>query len=258
MISADTTDTRGTRPTAEASGGESFKEGAANATRLRAALAVATVLALLAGIWMALFYAPTDLVQGNAQRIFYFHVPLAWTAYLAFFIVLVGSIGYLWKHDARWDRLASCSAQVGLVLTTLVLITGSFWGKTVWGTWWSWDPRLTATLVLWFIYLGYGMVRQFASSPDRARRIAAVLGIVGFVDVPIVHQSVVWWRSLHPDPIVLNANGPQLPGTMLAALMVNLLAFTLLYIYLLAARFRVASLEDALSERKRQAALREE
>lgn len=226
--------------------------------RGRIVLGGVTAVALLVGLWMALFYAPTELVEGNAQRIFYFHVPLAWTAYLAFFLVLVGSVGYLWKRDVRWDRLAACSAEIGLVLTTLVLITGSLWGKTVWGTWWSWDPRLTATLVLWFIYLGYGMVRQFTSSRERARRISAVLGIVGFVDVPIVHQSVVWWRSLHPDPVVLNANGPQLPGTMLAALMVNLLAFTLLFVYLLVTRTHVARLEDALAERKRQAALLEE
>ena len=112
--------------------------------------------------------------------------------------------------------------------------------------------------MLWFIYLGYGMVRQFTSSPERARRISAVLGIVGFIDVPIVHQSVVWWRSLHPEPVVLNSSGPQLPGTMLATLMVNLLAFTLLFVYLLAVRMHVAGLEDAVAERKRQAALLEE
>jgi heme exporter protein C len=226
-------------------------------TRWRLVLGVVTALALLGGAWMALFYAPTERVQGNAQRIFYFHVPLAWTAYLAFFVVLVGSIGYLWKRSSRLDTLALSSAEVGLVLTTLVLVTGSLWGKTVWGTWWSWDPRLTATLVLWFVYLGYGMVRQFAMGEERARRIAAVLGIVGFVDVPIVHQSVVWWRSLHPDPVVLNASGPQLPGAMLATLLVNLAAFTLLYIYMLVERIRVARLEDALAEKRRLAALDE-
>lgn len=224
--------------------------------RWRLALGGITAIVMLVGVWMAFFYAPTERIQGNAQRIFYFHVPLAWTAYLAFFMVLVGSIGYLWRRDLRWDKLAQCSAEIGLVLTTLVLITGAMWGKTIWGTWWSWDPRLTATLVLWFIYLGYGMVRQFTPSPERARRISAVLGIVGFVDVPIVHQSVVWWRSLHPDPIVLNANGPQLPGVMLVTLMVNLLAFTLLYVFLLATRIQVARLEEVASEQKRQAAFR--
>lgn len=224
----------------------------------RSALGVVTALALLLGLGMAFFYAPREQVQGDAQRIFYFHVPLAWVAYLAFFLVLVGSVGYLWRRRIFWDRLAQASAEVGLVLTTLVLITGSIWGKTIWGTWWSWDPRLTTTLVLWFIYLGYGMVRQFTSQPERARRMCAVLGIIGFIDVPIVNQSVVWWRSLHPEPIVLNARGPQLPGEMLVTLFVNLAAFTLLYAYLLATRLRVARLEDAVTAQKLQAALRED
>ncbi len=225
------------------------------ADRLRLALGWVTVLTLAVSTGMAFFYAPTDAVQGQAQRIFYFHVPLAWVAYLAFFLVLIGSIGYLWKRERRWDTLAHSSAELGLFLTTLVLITGSLWGKTIWGTWWSWDPRLTATLVLWFIYLGYIMVRQFTTEAERGRRMSAVLGIVGFIDVPIVHQSVVWWRSLHPDPVVLNANGPQLPGTMLATLMVNLLAFTLLFLYFLLKRIQIANLEAAAVEQKRHAAL---
>lgn len=257
MITVDTSTTEASR-VASLAADEQWAESSEDKGRARrAALGGVTLMMIVIGIWMALFYAPTELVQGNAQRIFYFHVPLAWTAYLAFFVVLIGSVGYLWKRDARWDRLAACSAEIGLLLTTLVLITGSFWGRTVWGTWWSWDPRLTATLVLWFVYLGYGMVRQFTSSPGRARRISAVLGIIGFVDVPIVHQSVVWWRSLHPDPVVLNASGPQLPGTMLAALMVNLVAFTLLYAYLLAERIRIAKLEDRFAEQRRHAALLE-
>lgn len=214
-------------------------------------LAGVTLLALAVSTGMALFYAPTERVQGQAQRIFYFHVPLAWVAYLAFFVVLVGSVCYLWRRTEGWDRLAHASAEIGLVLTTLVLVTGSLWGRTVWGTWWSWDPRLTATLVLWFIYMGYLLIRQFSTNPTRAKRMSAVLGIVGFVDVPIVHQSVVWWRSLHPEPVVLNARGPQLPGEMLVTLLVNLFAFTLLYVFLMVVRVRVARLEAAVSERRR-------
>ena len=224
----------------------------------RPALGVVTALALLIGIGMAFFYAPREQVQGDAQRIFYFHVPLAWVAYLAFFVVLIGSVGYLWRRNIIWDQIAQASAEIGLVLTTLVLITGSLWGKTVWGTWWSWDPRLTATLVLWFIYLGYGMVRQFTTQPERARRMAAIVGIIGFIDVPIVHQSVVWWRSLHPEPVVLNARGPQLPGEMLVTLLVNLAAFTLLFAFLLATRLNIARLEAAVARQKLQAALVEE
>lgn len=221
------------------------------------ALGSLVLLTLLVGTGMAFFYAPTERVQGQAQRIFYFHVPLAWVAYLAFFVVLIGSVAYLWRGKPGWDALARASAEIGLVLTTLVLITGSLWGKVVWGTWWSWDPRLTATLVLWFIYLGYVLVRQFTTDAERARRFAAVLGIVGFIDVPIVHQSVVWWRSLHPAPVVLNARGPQLPDTMLATLLVNLLAFTLLYVWLLWVQLRVARLEEAVLEQQRRRGLLE-
>ncbi|MGI8586313.1 MAG: cytochrome c biogenesis protein CcsA [Chloroflexia bacterium] len=226
--------------------------------RHRHLLGGSTLLTMLVAIGMAFFYAPPDQVQGQAQRIFYFHVPLAWVAYLAFFVVLVGSVGYLWRRQAHWDRLAQASAEIGLVLTSLVLVSGSLWGKTIWGTWWSWDPRLTATLVLWFIYLGYGMIRAFTANQERARRSAAVLGIVGFIDVPIVHQSVVWWRSLHPAPVVLNAAGPQLPGEMLATLLVGLLAFTLLYFYLLSWRTWIAELEAAAEARQRRAALLED
>lgn len=221
------------------------------------ALGAVTMLALVVGLAMALFYAPTERIQGPSQRIFYLHVPLAWVAYLAFFVVLIGSIGYLWRRTEGWDTLAHSSAEIGLLLTTLVLFTGSLWGKTVWGTWWSWDPRLTATLVLWFIYMGYILVRQFTTDIGRARRMSAVLGIIGFVDVPIVHQSVVWWRSLHPEPVVLNARGPQLPAEMLITLLVNVLAFTLVYAFLLVVRMRVARLEAAASEQRRQVAFGE-
>lgn len=217
-----------------------------------------TLLALLVATGLAFFYAPPDAVQGQAQRIFYFHVPLAWVAYLAFFLVLVGSIGYLWRRQAGWDRLAQAAAEIGLVLTSLVLFTGALWGKTIWGTWWSWDPRLTATLVLWFIYLGYGMIRALTVEPERGCRFAAVLGIVGFLDVPIVHQSVVWWRSLHPAPVVLNANGPQLPGSMLLTLLVNLLAYTLLFGWVLLWRLRIAQLEAAAVERQQRIAFLKE
>ncbi len=171
-------------------------------------------------------YAPTERVQGNVQRIFYFHVPLAWVAYLAFFVVFVASIAYLKTRSTWWDALARSSAEVGLLFTTLVLITGSLWARPIWGTWWSWDARLTTTLVLWFIYVGYLILRSYVAEEQRAARFAAVLGIVGFLDVPIIHQSVVWWRTLHPEPVVLASGGPAMPPSMLLALGVALAAFT--------------------------------
>jgi heme exporter protein C len=206
-------------------------------------LAVITVLSALVALGLAVFWVPTERTQGLAQRIFYFHVPMAWIAYLAFFVVLLGSVGYLWKHDPRWDRLARSSAEIGVLFTTLVLITGSLWGKPIWNTWWTWDARLTSTLVLWFIYVGYLMVRAYTSDQERAARFGAVLGILGFADVPIIHYSVVWWRTLHPEPVVVRES-PQLPPEMLIALLVSLVAMTLVYATLLVYRTYVERLED--------------
>jgi heme exporter protein C len=218
-------------------------------------LALSTVAVLTVGIFMAFLYAPTDRVQGHAQRIFYVHVPMAWLAYLAFTVVFVGSIGYLWKRSLRMDRLARSSAELGFLFTTLVLITGSIWGRPIWGAWWSWDARLTTTLILWFIYLGYFMVRSYAGDQERAARYAAVLGIVGMIDIPIIHMSVRWWRTLHPEPVVLDTSGPNLPGSMLATLLVCFLGFTLLYVYLLVQKTRLEFVRDRLAERELTAML---
>jgi heme exporter protein C len=200
--------------------------------RIGIALAGLTLVLMVAALYAALIYAPTERLQGDVQRIFYFHLPLAWNAYLAFFVVFVASIVYLWKREGWWDALARASAEVGLLFTTLMVLTGSLWARPIWGTWWSWDARLTTTLILWFIYLGYLMVRSSVADEERAARYAAVLGIIGFVDVPIIHQSVVWWRTLHPEPVVLAPGGPAMPPSMLISLAISLLAFTALYLWL--------------------------
>jgi heme exporter protein C len=219
------------------------------------ALALATVAVLTIGIFMAFVYAPTDRVQGHAQRIFYVHVPMAWLAYLAFTVVFIGSIGYLWKRSERMDRLARSSAELGFVFTTLVLITGSIWGRPIWGAWWSWDARLTTTLILWFIYLGYFMVRAYAGDRERAARYSAVLGIVGMIDIPIIHMSVRWWRTLHPEPVVINTTGPNLPDSMLATLLVCFIGFTLLYAYMLLQKVRIEQVRDIIADRELSALL---
>jgi heme exporter protein C len=205
---------------------------------------------VFAGLAMAFLYAPTDSVQGDAQRIFYVHVPMAWLAYLSFGAIFVGSVGYVWKRDMRWDRLARSSAELGFVFTTLMLITGSLWGRPIWGTWWTWDARLTTSLILWFIYLGYFMLRAYAGDGERAARYCAILGIIGAIDIPIIHQSVTWWRTLHPEPVVLDTTGPNLPDSMLVTLMVSMLGFTLLYIYLAIQKWRIEVVRDALAERE--------
>src|SRR5918911_4723037 len=200
-------------------------------------LSVATLTLIPISLGMMFLYAPTERVQGDVQRIFYLHLPLAWIAYLAFFIVFVASVAYLWKGGARWDQLAQAAAELGVVFTTLVLVTGSLWARPIWGTWWSWDARLTTTLVLWFIYVGYLMVRAYATDEQRGARYAAIVGVVGFLDVPIIHQSVTWWRTLHPEPVVAAPGGPNMPPSMLATLIVCLVAMTLLFAWLLQQRF---------------------
>src|SRR5579884_4011709 len=196
-------------------------------------LGVLTALTMAVSIYLAFIYAPTEAVQGNAQRIFYIHVPIAWTAYLAFFVVFVASIAYLWKRDVVWDQLARASAEIGLVLTTLTLITGSLWGRPIWGTWWTWDARLTTTLILWFIYIAYLMLRSYMGHTPASARAGAVLGIVGVIDVPIIYESVNWWRTLHPQAVLPIGSSPNLPPQMLLALMLSLATFTLLYCFLM-------------------------
>jgi heme exporter protein C len=218
-------------------------------------LGLLAVAVMTVGIFMAFVYAPTDADQGDAQRIFYVHVPMAWLAYLAMGVVLVGSVGYMWKRSARMDRLARSSAELGFLFTTLVLITGSLWGRPIWNAWWQWEARLTTTLILWFIFIGYFMVRAYAGDPERGARYAAVLGIVGAIDVPIIHQSVKWWRTLHPEPIVLDSSGPNLPDSMLVTLLVCLLGFTLLYAFLMALKMQIEWARDMLAERELTALL---
>jgi heme exporter protein C len=187
---------------------------------------------------------------GQLQRIFYFHVPAAWLAYLAFAIVFVSSIAYLRTSARGWDLLAQASAELGVIFTSLVLITGPIWARPVWGTWWQWDARLTSTLVLWLTYVGYLFLRGLVTEPGRAGRLAAVVGIVGFVDVPIVHFSVNWWRTLHPigpTPADLQRES-GLGSPELLAFFAALIAFTLLFAWLLALRVRLGRLADEVEQ----------
>ncbi|HLZ08418.1 MAG TPA: cytochrome c biogenesis protein CcsA [Chloroflexota bacterium] len=202
-------------------------------------LAAATLISFVAALYLAFVYAPTEAVQGDVQRIFYFHVPIAWLAYLAFFVVFCGSIIYLWKRSEAWDIAARCSAELGVVFTTLVLITGSIWGRPTWGAWWAWDARMTSTLILWSVYVVYLMLRAYSTDRQRGARYGAVLGIIGFADVPIVQMSITWWRTLHPAPVVSLEGSGSLPPEMLLALMVSLLAFTLFYVWMLRQRIQV-------------------
>jgi heme exporter protein C len=202
---------------------------------------------MLAALYMVFVYVPTDKETGVIQRIFYMHVPLAWVAFLAFFITFVYGIVYLAKRDAKYDYIAHASAEVGVVFTTLMLITGCIWAKPAWGIWWTWDARLTTTLVLWLIYVAYLLVRGYASEPARAARLGAVVGIVGFIDVPIVFLTVNLWRTQHPTMIIFEGG---LTGSMQATLMVCIAAFTLLYVALIRHSAGLKSLEAAVNNLK--------
>ena len=199
-------------------------------------LGVAALLSLVAGNAVGLFVVPADAAQGQVQRLMYVHVPTAWVAMLAFFVVFVMSVLYLIQRDSRWDHVAVSSAEIGVLFTALTLVLGSLWGKPTWGVWWTWDPRLTTTAIMLVIYVGYLAVRSFARDPDTRGRWSAVVGIVGFVDVPIVYLSVTWWRSLHQPPSSPRSVAPEFLGV----LGLNLLAFTLVYGYLMVRRYRLA------------------
>tara|TARA_Y100000590_G_scaffold413427_2_gene509253 strand:+ start:198 stop:911 length:714 start_codon:yes stop_codon:yes gene_type:complete len=209
-------------------------------------LGVLTVLILH---WMVFFWVPTESFQGVIQRIFYIHVPAWWITFLAFGIVALCSAMYLWLGDERLDIAAVAGAEGGMVFASIGLLTGPLWGRVAWGTWWTWEPRLTLALLLWFIYLGYFLVRKSMINPEQGKRIAAVIGIVGVLDIPLIHVSVSWLRSLHPEAVVLRPDGPNLDDSMLWTLMAGLLGYTLIFFSLFLARYAVGILERNLDLR---------
>jgi heme exporter protein C len=204
-------------------------------------LGLVALLTVLVGLYLAFLYAPADALQGDVQRIMYIHVPAAWVAFFAFFVVFVSSLVYLWKRLPEADRLAYASAEIGVLFTGLTLIDGSIWGRPTWGIWWTWDARLTTTAILFVIYVGYLMLRSFVEEPDRRARLAALVGIVGFIDVPIIYMSVLWFRTLHQPPSI-QRGGASMPDTMLFTLLVNFGAYTLVYLFFLVKRVRIESL----------------
>jgi heme exporter protein C len=206
---------------------------------------IAALALLLIGSIVGLFVVPADSMQGDIQRLMYVHVPAAWLAFLSFFVVFLMSVLYLIQRDLRWDRVAQSSAEIGVVFTVLTLALGSMWGKPTWGVWWTWDPRLTTTAIMLAIYVGYLAIRSFADDPDKRARWAAIVGIIGFANVPIVYLSVIWWRTLHQPPSSPRSVSPEILWT----LMLNLAAFTLVYIYLMVRRIRLAKLEGELEQR---------
>src|SRR4051812_48741571 len=215
-------------------------------------LAIVTALLLSFALYEALIVAPTEQTMGDIQRIFYYHVPSAWTAFLLFFVNFVASVIYLVRRDEKSDAWALASAEVGVVFCTIVLITGPLWAKPVWGIWWTWDARLTTTLVLWLIYVSYLMLRRF-SEGQKTATIAAALAVFGFLDVPIVYMSIRWWRTQHPQPVIGGGQNSGLDPSMWPPLLFNWLAFSCLAAMVVWMRYSLARAEQEL---ERQHAVR--
>ena len=222
-------------------------------TSTRIWLGVATCLLMVAALFMVFVYVPTEADQGIVQRIFYFHVPCAWVAFAAFALVAISGVFYLWLGQQVWDDLGYAAAESGMVFCTLVLITGSIWAKPIWGAWWTWDSRLTTTLILWLLYGGYLMLRAMADDTPQVARFSAVVGIAAALDVPIIIVSVRLWRTIHPAVLVTRQGGHGLEDPrMVATLLVSMAAFTALFVWLLCLRFATLRTQTRLNQVARE------
>ncbi len=230
------------------------RAAAGRAVRTGRALTILGLLAVAAAYARAILFTGVEAVQGPAQKIMYVHVPSAWCAFMAFILVGICSALYLWLGDRRLDTFSEASVEVGVVLTGLVLITGPIWGKPIWGTWWQWEPRLTSTLFLFFLFVGYLTLRRAMFDPAERARYCAVVGILGAMLVPFIHLSVYMFRTIHPRPVVLNPEGPTMPGSFVATLMSSLAAFSLLYLGLVTMRYGLGRLREIREARDAAAA----
>ncbi len=197
-------------------------------------------LIFLINLYLIFIWVPTEINQGIAQRIFYFHVPIAWLGMISIIIVAITSFIHLITRNEKWDNLAYSSAELGIIFASLILITGSIWAKPIWGVWWTWDPKLTTTLILWFFYLGYLMIRSYSQAGIQSKQYSSVIALIGAIDAPIIYMASVWWRSAHPSP-----NIPMdLDNKMLITFLISLISFTILYIYILNKRYNLKKMES--------------
>jgi len=199
---------------------------------------------------MALLWAPTEITLGDSQRIFYIHIPLAWLGMLSVIILAIFSIAYLITRNIKWDNLAYSTAELGFILITLVLVTGMIWSKAEWSVWWTWDPKLTTTVILWFIYLAYIMLRKYGPSDLRGASYGAVLGIIGAIDVPMIYMAANWWSSAHPELNIgpLSDQSSSVNSEMMMTLLVSLIAYTMLYIIILNEKYVVKKGTNLIDE----------
>ena len=202
------------------------------------------MISVLLGLYWGLLQAPPDAYQGEVQRIMYLHLPSILTAYLSYFLVFIGSGMYSWKREKRDDILAHSAAEIGVLFTALTIIEGSIWGRPTWGVWWTWDARLTSTAVLLLTWVAYLLLRAMVDDPDARARFAAVVGILGVAQIPIVHLSVRWWRTLHQPSTILGPGPATIDAAFKLPLALNAVAFTLLFAYFLTRRMEIARLEE--------------
>ena len=222
------------------------------------ALASAVVFLLLgAAAYGSLFVAPTEKTMGTIQRIFYLHVSSAWTGLTAFFICFIGNLMYVWRREPRWDWVGICAAEVGLVFTTVVLVTGPIWAHPVWGIWWTWDARLTSTFVMWLLYTAYLLLRGFLDDPQRKAMFSAVFGIFAFLDVPLVYFSNRLWRTQHPQPVILGGSNSGLDPVMGKVLLISFVAVLCITAILITDRYRLERLRSEFDELRFRAESRE-
>ena len=248
-----------TSPSTDTGAGLSRLHPDGTASRGSRLLGIVVLVSVLVFLFVALVASGPDRsldAQGELVRIMYVHVPSAIACYTAFLVTAVASAMYLWKRTSGWDALAASSAEIGVLFTALTLLSGSIWGHMTWGTWWEWDPRLTSTALMFVLYLGYLALRRAILDPVSRAKQSAVLGIVAFINVPIVHFSVDWWRSLHQTATVASLD-PQIDGLRLFALMFGMVVALLLYVWLMMHRFRLEFAEAALESRSLDAALAE-
>jgi heme exporter protein C len=208
---------------------------------------------MIASLYAAFIYAPTEAVMGPIQRIFYFHMGSVWVATIAFIIVFISSIQYLRKESRFWDVLALSSAEIGVLFITVTLITGSIWAKPVWGTWWTWDPQLTTTFILWILYIVYLILRSSSGSDTKKAKYAAVFGIIAFLDLPLVYASARLMRGI--SPVVFGGRGGGIAPEMMVALLVTLVAFTFLFFLILRERIDIENMKDEIAKLKIEEAL---
>ncbi len=211
-------------------------------------LPILLFVSMLVCLYMIVDYAPVEREQGVVQKIFYFHVPSAWISFFAFFMVFLYSFRYLTTHDRKYDIRAQAAAELGVLFCTIVLVTGPIWAKPIWGIWWTWDARLTLTLVLWLIYVAYMMLRHYVESSEKRATLSAIVGIIGFIDVPLVYFAIRWWRTQHPSPVIMGGEGSGMPPEMRITLFVCTFVFTLLFFYLFGRRVAIEEMKEDLDE----------